>query len=190
MRPSDTLHFNRCGRQKAAFWLSRNADCFERLRPDPQGGEVRKEGSKTGVRLDAASNGLWPSKMVAASSSSSPWSPPPPPSPPHLRSLQLQVQDLQPPPDAHASRISPQSGQNFSLCLKVSLSHFQGQSPRWPAGLNWMGTNPIWQSFQIGNQLKYTGPTSKLARRGYFFTGWRGKPENFRWNGHVLETWE
>ena len=122
MRPSDTLHFNRCGRQKAASWLSRNADCFERLRPDPQGGEVRKEGSGTGVWLDTASNGLWPSKMVAASSSSSPWSPPPPPSPPHLRSLQLQVQDLQPPPDAHASRISPESQQLFSLCLSLAFT--------------------------------------------------------------------
>ena len=42
------------------------------------------------------------------------------------------------------------------------------------AGWNWMETNPIWQSFPIGKQLKYRGPTFKLTPWEYFLSVWRG----------------
>ena len=90
---SDTLHYNRWGGQKAAIWLSRNADCSERLRPDPQGGEVRRRlgGLRNGCatwrglqRTVAEQDGrclLLLLTLISTSSSSSSSSPEKPPTP-------------------------------------------------------------------------------------------------------------
>ena len=48
-----------------------------------------------------------------------------------------------------------------------------------------METNPIWESFQIGKQLKYRGPTFKLTPGEYFLPVWRAKLQTrclFYWN--------
>ena len=91
---------------------------------------------------------------------------------------------------SHLPRVS-----DFSHQRENCISHFlyfdlyQGHDGS-RAGWSWMETNPIWQSFQIGKQLKYRGPTFRLTSGEYLLPVWRAKLRTrclFYWGRRIKE---